>query len=217
MRPGSACGVRKPPSPTREAFVADIRDGGIAAMELVARDLKSLGLYTARALSFAGVEYEILEHRLTPEQIAVYDAYADAWAIIHANLREALEATRIVDEDSGETLNPGAKAAALSVFEGTKQRFFAQLLLSMKLPSLLPAIDAALADGNAVVVQLVSTAEAMLDRRLADLIGRGTRGAGDRPQPARIRDRLPRQELPDAADGRVHRRERRSALRADGR
>jgi len=153
----------------REAFVADIRDGGIAAMELVARDLKSLGLYTARALSFAGVEYEILEHCLTPDQIAVYDAYADAWSIIHANLREALEATRIVDADSDDTLNSGAKAAALSIFEGTKQRFFAQLLLSMKLPSLLPAIDCALADGNAVVIQLVSTAEAMLDRRLADL------------------------------------------------
>jgi len=153
----------------REAFVADIRDGGIAAMELVARDLKSLGLYTARALSFAGVEYEILEHALTSDQIAVYDAYADAWAIIHANLREALEATRIVDEDSGNTLNSGAKAAALSIFEGTKQRFFAQLLLSMKLPSLLPAIERALAEGNAVVVQLVSTAEAMLNRRLADL------------------------------------------------
>ena len=153
----------------REAFVSDIRDGGIAAMELVARDLKSLGLYTARALSFAGVEYEILEHQLTPPQIAVYDAYAQAWAIIHANLREALEATRIVDADSGDTLNSGAKSAALSIFEGTKQRFFAQLLLSMKLPSLLPAMEAALADGNAVVVQLVSTAEAMLDRRLAEL------------------------------------------------
>jgi len=51
----------------------------------------------------------------------------------------------------------------------TEQRFFAQLLLSMKLPSLLPAIDTTLAEGNAVVVQLVSTAEAMLDRRLADL------------------------------------------------
>jgi hypothetical protein len=153
----------------REAFVADIRDGGIAAMELVARDLKSLGLYTARALSFAGVEYEILEHSLTTNQIAVYDAYAEAWAIIHANLREALEATRIIDQDSGDTLNSGAKAAALSIFEGTKQRFFAQVLLSMKLPSLLPAIETALAEGNAVVVQLVSTAEAMLNRRLADL------------------------------------------------
>src|SRR3546814_1269369 len=39
----------------------------------------------------------------------------------------------------------------------------------MKLPSLRPAIDTALADGNAVVVQLVSTAEAMLNRRIADL------------------------------------------------
>jgi predicted RNA methylase len=153
----------------REAFVADIRDGGIAAMELVARDLKSLGIYTARALSFAGVEYEILEHCLTEDQIAVYDAYAEAWAIIHANLREALEATRIVDSETGGTLNSGAKSAALSIFEGTKQRFFAQLLLSMKLPSLLPAIETAIADGHAVVVQLVSTAEAMLDRRLADL------------------------------------------------
>jgi hypothetical protein len=153
----------------RDTFVADIRDGGIAAMELVARDLKSLGLYTARALSFAGVEYEILEHCLTADQIAVYDAYAQGWAIIHANLRDALEETRIIDADSGDTLNSGAKAAALSVFEGTKQRFFAQLLLSMKLPSLLPAIDSALAEGNAVVVQLVSTAEAMLNRRLAYL------------------------------------------------
>ena len=138
-------------------------------MELVARDLKALGLYTARALSFAGVEYEVLEHALTAEQTAVYDAYADAWAIIHANLQAALEATRVVDAATGGTLNANAKSAALSRFEGTKQRFFAQLLLSMKLPSLIPAIEADLDAGQAVVVQLVSTAEAMLDRRLGDL------------------------------------------------
>ena len=75
----------------------------------------------------------------------------------------------MVDEDSGDTLNRNAKAAALSIFEGTKQRFFAQLLLSMKLPSLIPAMEEALGDEQSVVVQLVSTAEAMLDRRLADL------------------------------------------------
>jgi predicted RNA methylase len=153
----------------RGQFVAAIRDGGIAAMELVARDLKALGLYAARALSFAGVEYDILEHRLTAAQIAVYDAYADAWAIIHAHLEDALEATRIVDSATGATLNANARSAALSRFEGIKQRFFGQLLLSMKLPSLIPAIEADLERGHAVVVQLVSTAEAMLDRRLADL------------------------------------------------
>jgi predicted RNA methylase len=153
----------------RGQFVAAIREGGIAAMELVARDLKALGLYAARALSFAGVEYELLEHALTPEQVSVYDAYADAWAFIHANLEAALESTRGVDAAPGATLNANAKSAALSRFEGTKQRFFGQLLLSMKLPSLMPAIEADVEAGQAVVVQLVSTAEAMLDRRLADL------------------------------------------------
>ena len=153
----------------RSAFVGAIRQDGIAAMELVARDLKALGLYTARALSFAGVEYDILEHALTREQVAIYDAYADAWAIIHANLQSALEACRVVDGATGATLNANARSAALSRFEGTKQRFFGQLLLSMKLPSLIPAIEADLAGDQAVVVQLVSTAEAMLDRRLADL------------------------------------------------
>jgi len=153
----------------RSQFVASIRQGGIAAMELVARDLKALGLYTARALSFAGVEYDVLEHRLTSEQIAMYDDYADAWGIIHANLEAALEATRVTDAATGATLNANAKSAALSRFEGTKQRFFAQLLLSMKLPSLIPAIEADAAAGHAVVIQLVSTAEAMLNRRLADL------------------------------------------------
>ncbi|PZU06520.1 strawberry notch-like NTP hydrolase domain-containing protein [Sphingomonas sp.] len=158
----------------RKAFVESLRRGGIAALELIARDLKMQGLYTARALSFAGVEYDILEHRLTADQIAVYDAYADAWAIIHANLRAALDATRITDSFSKETYNGGAKAAALSIFESTKQRFFGQLLIGMKLPSLIPAMRADLARGDSVVVQLVSTSEAMLNRALASL------GAEDR-------------------------------------
>jgi hypothetical protein len=50
-------------------------------MELVARELKAMGVYTARALSYAGVEYDILEHALTPRH-RDFDAYADAWAII---------------------------------------------------------------------------------------------------------------------------------------
>jgi hypothetical protein len=66
-------------------------------MELVARDLKATGLYTARALSFAGVEYDILRHELTAAQIEIYDTYADAWSIIHQNLEKALELTGIVD------------------------------------------------------------------------------------------------------------------------
>jgi hypothetical protein len=56
------------PFSTRAEFVQAIEAGGVAAMEVLARDLRSLGLYTARSLSYDGVEYEMLEHALTPEQ-----------------------------------------------------------------------------------------------------------------------------------------------------
>ena len=88
------------PFETRTAFVAAMEAGGVAAMEVVARDLKALGLYQARALSYDGVEVDILEHPLTPEQRRIYDSYAGAFKIIHANIQDALKATGITDGDS---------------------------------------------------------------------------------------------------------------------
>lgn len=153
----------------RGAFMAAMTDGGIAAMEIVARDLKALGLYTARALSFVGVEYEALEHMLTPDQIGIYDTYCSAWSVIHGHLDEALKSANIIDRMSGETLNAQAKGSALSRFESSKLRFYSQVLMSMKMPSLIRSIEAEVAAGNAAIVQLVTTGGAVLDRRLADL------------------------------------------------
>ena len=53
-----------------------IEAGGIAAMEVLARDLKALGLYIARSLSYEGIEVEISNMRSRPEQIRIYDAFA---------------------------------------------------------------------------------------------------------------------------------------------
>ena len=155
------------PFETRVEFVTAMEAGGVAAMEVVARDLKALGLYQARALSYDGVEVEILEHPLTPEQRRIYDAYAGAFKIIHRNIQEALKATGIVDGE--DTLNRNAKAAALSAFEGAKQRFFGHLLTAMKCPSLIRAIEADLASGRSSVIQLVSTGEALMERRIAEI------------------------------------------------
>src|SRR3546814_9452766 len=69
------------PFATRAEFVQAIEAGGIAAMEVLARDLKALGLYAARSLSYEGVEYELVEHALSPDQIRIYDAYAGAFQI----------------------------------------------------------------------------------------------------------------------------------------
>ena len=155
------------PFETREAFISAMEAGGVAAMEVVARDLKALGLYQARALSYAGVEVEVVEHALTAEQRRIYDAYAGAFQVIHAHLDAALQATGVTD--GRETLNRNAKSAALSAFEGAKQRFFGHLLTAMKCPTLLRAVEADLEAGRACVVQLVSTGEALLERRLADI------------------------------------------------
>jgi len=72
------------PFANRAEFVEAVENGGVAAMEVLARDLRALGLYTARSLSYDGVEYELVEHQLTPEQTRIYDAYAGAFAILCA-------------------------------------------------------------------------------------------------------------------------------------
>jgi predicted RNA methylase len=155
------------PFSTRAEFVEAIEAGGVAAMEVLARDLRALGLYTARSLSFDGVEYELVEHALTPEQTRIYDTYAGAFAIIHNNLDAAMEAANITG--SSGTLNKQAKSAARSAFESAKQRFFGHLLTSMKTPTLIRSITADLEDGHSAVIQIVSTGEALTERRLADI------------------------------------------------
>ena len=156
------------PFATRADFVAAMEGGGIAAMEVLARDLKALGLYAARSLSFEGIEYEIVEHSLTAEQIRIYDAYADAFQVIHKNLNEALKAANVTGE-GGAAYNRNAKAAARSAFESNKQRFFNHLLTAMKCPTLIAAIARDLEAGHAAILQIVSTNEALLDRRLAQI------------------------------------------------
>ena len=155
------------PFETRTDFVSAMEAGGVAAMEVVARDLKALGLYQARALAYHGVEVDILVHELSDEQRRIYDSYAGAFKVIHANIEAALEATGIMQGQS--TLNKNAKSAALSAFESTKQRFFGHLLTAMKCPSLIRAIQADLAAGRSAVVQLVSTGEALMERRIAEI------------------------------------------------
>ena len=155
------------PFRTRGDFVAAMEAGGIAAMEVISRDLKALGLYAARSVSFEGVEYDMLVHRLTDGQREIYDAFAGAWQIINRNVEKALEATGITSDE--RTMNSQAKSAARSAFESARQRFFGHLISAMKCPSLIRSIEADLEAGHCAVIQIVSTSEAMMERQLAEI------------------------------------------------
>ncbi len=155
------------PFATRAEFVETIDVGGVAAMEVLARDLKALGLYAARSLSYEGVEYELVEHKLTDEQIHIYDEYAGAFSIIHNNLDAAMRAANVTGASG--TLNAQAKSAARSAFESAKQRFFNHLITAMKTPTLIASVERDLKAGHAAVIQIVSTGEALMERRLAEI------------------------------------------------
>ena len=144
-------------------FIEAITNGGVAAMEMIAGNLKALGLYTARSLSYQAVEYDTLVHTPTDDQVEQYNIMARAWQVVLQNIDKALEMNRAEK-------NPAAKSAALSTFWGAQQRFFNQVLTSLSVPTLIQDIEAELDAGRSVVLQLVNTMEAATERQVAQAL-----------------------------------------------
>lgn len=145
-------------------FSSEIGTGGVAAMELIAREMKSQGKYLARTLSFRGVTYREVEHPLTPDQEEIYTKAADAWAMT----------TQWV-EGAVQTVNGGAaaKSAFMQEFWGAHMRFFNLLITAMKVPTAIAQAQKALADAEnpkSVVITLVNTNEAIQNRQKAKLV-----------------------------------------------
>lgn len=154
----------------KEDFICKVESGGVAAMELVARDMKQMGMYLARNLSFAGVEYERLTHKLTPPQIVLYDKMCEGWQIVLQNFNAALElVASMITKDGKVKVDGMAKGRALSAFWSSHQRFFNQVLTAMQMPTVIKDTEKELKAGNCVVMQLVNTNEATMDRQLAAL------------------------------------------------
>lgn len=148
------------PFASKMDFIEKVASGGLAAMELVARDMKAMGVYLARNLDYTGVTYGTLEHQLTEEQKEIYDTLARAWQIVLQNIEKALEVTNASSQ---------AKVSASSRFWAAQQRFFNQILISMQMPSVIEQVKKDLEQGHAVVMQLVNTNEAIQNRQLAEV------------------------------------------------
>ncbi len=142
-------------------FYEKISSGGLAAMELVARDMKAMGSYMARSISYEGVEYDTVEHDLTPAQTKIYDTMSDGWRIVLQNLDSALEIT-------GQSRNRNARAIAVGQFWSRLQSFYNQIITSMAMPSVIDDIRKQLDDGRSVVIQLTNTNEAAAKRKIAE-------------------------------------------------
>lgn len=145
----------------REAFLNSVAAGGVAAMELVARDMKAQGMYGSRTLSFKGVDYSRLTHALEPDQVRMYDDLCEAWQVVLRDIGKALELT-----GPDGKVDATQKRNAMGQFWGSQQRFFNQVLTALQMPSVLKALREDIAAGKAPVVQIVNTMEAATDRAL---------------------------------------------------
>lgn len=140
------------PFPEKAEFINTIKSQGLAAMELVAQELKARGLYTSRSISYHDVTFSEIEHALTPDQQEIYNTVARVWQVILANIEAALNLTNGAKSK--------AKAAAKGRLWSTQQRCFNFILTSLQMPSVIEQMKKNLADGQAIVIQLTNTNDA---------------------------------------------------------
>src|SRR6267154_492968 len=149
-------------------FMEDIENGGVGAMEMLSRDMKSLGMYLSGSISFGidpesnkAVEYRQRVHLLTSSQRKMYNAAAVAWQAVMQNIQDALDITNA---------NPRARSRAVARFWGDHQRFFRLVICAFKVPSLIEEVNEALERQKSAVISLVGTGEA----RTRDQIAKAT-------------------------------------------
>lgn len=148
-------------------FWPEIEGGGVGAMEMAARDMKALGMYVRRQISFEGVTYAQTEHKVTPEQRTMYDAAAAAWQVVMKKIEDAMGLT-------GAEHDSQARSQARSNFWGAHQRFFNLLITAIKAPTVIAETERALDEGKSVVVSLINTAEAQTQRQVSKSQAEGT-------------------------------------------
>ena len=152
------------------AFLVAMERGGVAAMEMLCRDLKSVGTYLSRTISYgptrlpdgsivpdSAVEYEPLLHHLSQDERAQYDRIADLWSELLVEFESA-------EQNAGQ----GRSGNRYAHFYSAQQRFFLQLMMAYTLPDVIAAIETDLRQGRSVVLSLFNTSEAQTERKVRD-------------------------------------------------
>lgn len=143
-------------------FVSKIQSAGLAAMELVVRDMKAMGVYVSRSISYNGVSYDTVQHDLDPMQTEIYNTMSRAWQKTMGSVEESLKST-------GGVHNSNAKQLAIGQYYSAMQRFYNQVLTSMSMPSVIADMKKELAAGKSCVLQIVNTNQAEADRQIASI------------------------------------------------
>ncbi|CAD7698075.1 unnamed protein product [Ostreobium quekettii] len=161
-------GPASPSFPDFHSFVKAVGSRGVGALELVAMDMKSRGMYLCRTLSFAQAEFEICEVDLEED---MKDVYRKSCELVSGLYKEFLYAIDRYQQPTGNNIEDKNRKFNWSFFWGAHQRFFKSLCMAAKVPATVRLAEKALKDGKCVIIGLQSTGEA----RTSDIVNeRGT-------------------------------------------
>ena len=155
------CGTNVSGFPDLASFIGQIDAAGMLGMELVAKDMKSMGLYNARSLSYEGTEFEMVHHPLTEAQVELYNEACFFWRLAYDWAKEGFMVTNCSNQ---------GKAMAMGQFWGAAQRFYNQILIAIQTPTAIEDMLKHLRAGEAIVIQLVSTNEAATNRAVGEAL-----------------------------------------------
>ena len=130
-------------------FLTAMKKHKTSALELLAMDLKSRGIYLSRTLSFRGCEFEILEVDLSQKMKDAYDKASIFWLKLDKLIN-------MLRESSDSKLDR-------RLFWGMHQRFFRYLSIAAKVDKVVELTQKALENGDCVVIGLQGTGEAVIE------------------------------------------------------
>jgi diguanylate cyclase (GGDEF)-like protein len=139
-----------------DAFMNAMNAGGLGAMEMLSRDLKSLGSFISRQISYRGVNYDYVNHDLNEYQLEQYNKSAKLWSALIKRMEEA--------EANANQSHGGTR---YSQFYSTQQRFFLMLMTTYQMQSVLTHLDESLKKGMAPIVNILSTNETLMRKEVA--------------------------------------------------
>eukprot|EP00927_Polykrikos_kofoidii_P082291 TRINITY_DN8141_c0_g8_i1.p1 TRINITY_DN8141_c0_g8~~TRINITY_DN8141_c0_g8_i1.p1 ORF type:complete len:1516 (+),score=306.24 TRINITY_DN8141_c0_g8_i1:61-4548(+) len=149
-----------PPSSFRDfsSFRSLVEKGGVAAMELVAIQLRLSGALSCRSLGFVGTSFELAVAELGDVRREKYDKSVELW-------RDMRQLMLLLEEHNAYT--ESAWKGANTQFWGSQQRFFKGLLVAAKVERAVEIARKAAEEGESVVFSLWTTNESVIGRRFA--------------------------------------------------
>lgn len=144
------------PFETGLMFAEAMREGGLNAMEMFARDAKSMGLFVSRSLDSSQVTYRHFTYHLSPYERKEFDQFSQAWRLIDKARNEAAIAVGDNPEDRKKESEGDFRAAQL--------RAYKFLIIANRVKEVIRRSKEYLQQGFSVAIMTDSTFDALVDR-----------------------------------------------------